>query len=252
MSLKCLTTNCDSRNYPYKVLRVIKQVIQQRQLFKRPNSISYINISDFSKAQIERRNKKIEVEYFVENPIDIGDRKKIELSEDGFYLYIGRLSEEKGIRLFCEVVNQLKLKAVVIGDGPLKEEMNARYGKNIEFKGWLPKEDIQNYFMRSRCLIFTSIWYETFGLTVLEAISAGVPCLVPDNCSAADFITDEFNGLIYKSGDKVSLVDTIRQMQNIDLANVISNNAFESFDTCRYSMETHLNKLLETYQGVLN
>lgn len=252
MTINCILCNCDSRRYYFKIWRVARQYIQNKNILGN-GYISYIYISDFSKKQIERRlalpNNKL---IFVNNPVDFINRYKVEASENEMYMYLGRLSEEKGIRLFCEIVDSLGLDAVVIGDGPLYSEMKEKYDKRIIFTGWLSKEQIKKYFDKTRALIFTSLWYETLGLTVLEAMSYGIPCLVPDNCAASDLINNENNGMLYSAGSKSSLIKVIDRMKEDDLVKLLSNNSYSGFDESKYSMNTHASNLISAYKSILS
>lgn len=49
---------------------------------------------------------------------------------------------------------------------------------NIQFVGWVAGKDKQAYFKKAKALVFTSLCYETFGLSVAEARSYGIPCIV--------------------------------------------------------------------------
>jgi glycosyltransferase involved in cell wall biosynthesis len=252
MSVKCILCNCDSRHYHFKIWRVIRQFVQNKNILNRKN-ITYVYISEFSIQQIQKRLKKIDKLVFVNNPVDFTGRIKINAECNDIYLYIGRLSEEKGIRMFCEVVTFLNLKAIIIGDGPLRNELELRYNNKILFTGWLSKDQMQKYFKKARCLIFTSLWYETLGLTVLEALSLGIPCLVPDNSATADLVKDNVNGIIYKSGDKQSLITAINKI--IDDATLVENlswKAYANFDELHYSIKTHINNLILLYNSILN
>ncbi len=63
-----------------------------------------------------------------------------------------------------------------IGDGPLRpiEATGARV------TGWLSAEDVQRELEHARCLVFPSLWYETYGLVVNEAAARGIPAIVSD------------------------------------------------------------------------
>ncbi|MFV0418665.1 MAG: glycosyltransferase family 4 protein [Dysgonomonas sp.] len=251
MSFRCLSCNCDSRHYYFKLWRVIRQFIQNKNVIGKSN-ISYIFISKFSKMQMEKRSFIPNRSVLIDNPVDFNGRYKINAFENNVFLYLGRLSEEKGIRLFCEIVDSLGLKAVVIGDGPLKLEMEKKYGKKILFTGWLSREEIKPYFEKTRMLIFASLLYETLGLTVLEAMAYGIPCLVPDISAASDLIDDGVNGFIYKSGNKESLINAINKSQDNNWVKLLSNNSYNSFQESRYSMTVHVSNLISTYNSILS
>ena len=62
-------------------------------------------------------------------------------------------------------------------------------------------------------LVVPSQWYETFGFTVLEALSYGLPVIVTENVGAKDLIRPEKNGLIAKP-EKESLTEAMKTIAN--------------------------------------
>ncbi|MBQ7562288.1 MAG: glycosyltransferase [Synergistaceae bacterium] len=105
LSLKCILCNCDKRNYYHKIWRVIRNFVQNRVIFKNFDKIGYIFISEFSRKQLLRRMPAPKNQFLVQNPIYFADRFRIEAENNKIFLYIGRLSEEKGVRNFCRAVN---------------------------------------------------------------------------------------------------------------------------------------------------
>jgi len=125
-----------------------------------------------------QEKKLVLLNYFV----DINQDCAIETDND-YLLYIGRLSEEKGIRTLIDTVaklNEVKLK--IAGDGPLKEELliyadSRDKKKAIEFVGHKDRKEIIKLLKNCRFLIFPSEWYEVSGLVILEAFACGKPVI---------------------------------------------------------------------------
>ena len=188
LSWKCVMCNCDSRNYAFKIYRVIRQFIQKK-IVKLNDKLEYvITISEFSEKILKQTlnpNTKIARIY---NPIEIEPQKeKIDFTKNKYYLYVGRVSKEKGVDLFCQAITELKLKGIVVGDGSEKEKLQNEY-PNIQFVGWKSSDEVKEYMKRARALIFPSRLYETAGLTVLEAQAYGIPCIVSQNTAAVEFV----------------------------------------------------------------
>jgi len=178
-------------------------------------------------------------------------KDKVKVSDNKVYTYLGRLSEEKGIRLFCEIAEKLSIDAIVIGDGPLKKELEEKYGTKIKFTGWLAPKEIDKYLKQTRCLIFPSLWYETLGLTVLEAQSYGIPSIVSAQSAAADLITDNENGLLFNVENLDSLERTIQKTFDDNYIDLLSKNSFQSFNASKYSIGNHVRSLLSFYLKTL-
>lgn len=74
--------------------------------------------------------KKIYPVTRLNNPLELSDTK-CELKKDAAYLFMGRLSSEKGLDLFCKAMVDLHLKGLVVGDGYLKESIRQNIHKLI-------------------------------------------------------------------------------------------------------------------------
>lgn len=188
LSWKCIKCNCDSRNYGFKLYRVIRQLVQNKIVKLNDRLENVITISKFSEKILKPTlgmNTRITRIY---NPIDLDEQaEKIDPSKNEYYLYVGRISKEKGVDLFCQAISELGLKGIAVGDGDEKGKLEKQY-PNIQFTGWKNKDEVRKYMKKSRALIFPSRWYEGAPLTPLEAMQYGIPCLVSNVSSATDYI----------------------------------------------------------------
>jgi glycosyltransferase involved in cell wall biosynthesis len=97
-------------------------------------------------------------------------------------LYVGRLSAEKGLPVLIDAVVGLQedLELLVIGDGPERASLQQRAGPGVRFIGHLEPAQVRDQMRRARALAFPSLWYETFGMSVVEAMAAGLPVIASD------------------------------------------------------------------------
>lgn len=226
LSWKCIKCNCDSRNYGFKLYRIIRQFVQNKIVKLNKKLENVITISEFSEKILKPtlgKNTKITRIY---NPIDIDENaEKVDPSKNEYYLYVGRISKEKGVDLFCQTITELELKGIVVGDGDEKEKLEKQY-PDIEFTGWKNKDEVKQYMKGARALIFPSRWYETAGLTVLEAQTLGIPAIVSKNCAGSEFIEEGKNGFLF---------DNEKDLKE----KIIKNKNF------RYACDTSLEKVLK-------
>lgn len=242
-SFKCIKCNCDSRNYLFKIYRIIRQFVQN-QIVQVNKKIEYvIGISDKNIEVLETTlNKDANVKKVL-NPIDIEKiEERVKAEKNDTYLFIGRVAKEKGIDVFCKNISMLGLKGIVVGDGPELERLKCEY-KDIEFTGWKSKLEIKVYMKKARVLIFPSLWYEGAPLTPLETMSYGIPCIVSNCSSAIEYINDK-NGEIfdpYKNNDLKEKIDKI----NYNIKEY-SENSYEYVKNLRdYS---YLSELINFYK----
>lgn len=239
LSLKCIKCNCDSRNYFFKLYRILRQK-KYNQSFKKLKNV--ISISDFSLKVLKNTLPKNINIARINNPIDFRKNKQnIDFSHNDYYLYVGRVSKEKGVDLFCEAITQLNLLGIVVGDGNQKIVLQKKY-PNIKFVGWKSEGEVKEYMKNAKCLIMPSRLYEVAPLTNLEALSVGVPSLVSITCAASDV-----NNIKNNNGDvfDVNVEDLKTTIQNFNIKTVNNNILLN------YSSNIYVKKIIEFYNELI-
>jgi glycosyltransferase involved in cell wall biosynthesis len=140
----------------------------------------FVTMNEFARrlfVQAGLAEERIAVKpHFVEDP---GERHARAASSDTV-LYVGRLSPEKGLRTLLDAWAANRpggLRLQVIGDGPMRAELEARAVPGVELVGWLDPAEVRARMLAARALVFPSQWYETFGLALVEGMAAGLPAL---------------------------------------------------------------------------
>ena len=219
-------------------------------LHKYTNKINFISISKTSEEIFKSMHPSVKT-FFLPNSINIDERdiKKNNLSNK--YLFIGRLSKEKGVLELAEVSKKLNLDITFIGDGDCKRKKIEIYPK-AKLIGWVnSQEKINEYIKKSRALIFPSSLYETFGLVVLDAMKLGVPAIVSVHSAASEFITNDNNGILFDFYKKNDLEEKITISQDDQYILKLKNNLKE-YDFSDYQEKTYLNKLEDIYDKILS
>lgn len=211
LSWDCIKCNCDSRNYMFKIYRVIRQFVQNHVVKLNKKMTDVISISDFSEKILKRTlnsNTKIHKLY---NPIDFNNKIiNKNFKENDYYLNVSRISKEKDVETFCQAITIANKRGIVVGDGEEKANLEENY-PNIEFVGWKNSTEVKYYMERARYLVFTSKLYEVSPLTTMEALMMKLPCIVWSGCAAKDQIDLGQNGFVYD--DINSLVDIIKNKE---------------------------------------
>ena len=126
---------------------------------------------------------------------------------ENFALFVGRLCEEKGVRQMVQAWRRVPhIPLVVVGDGPLRQEMERAASTNVIFTGALSAAKTVERMKAARFLVFPSIGYETFGMAVLEAAACGVATLGSRLGAIPELVQEERTGLLFDPNDGDELV----------------------------------------------
>ena len=180
-------------------------------------------------------------------PVGI-DLRKFVYSEqkENYYLFIGRLTQDKGVLEVLEAASELPdQKFKIAGTGPLKETVR-RYAnkyRNIEYLGFVSEEEKINLLKNARLLIVPSR-AETFGVVYIEAMASGTPAIGSAETREIGILKESYNGWYVKYGDSKELANKIREVDGKDLRN-LSENARKS--SIEYSIESTTDKLEAIY-----
>lgn len=228
LGAKCLASNCDARSQAQKLWRIARHLVAAQKA-RLPQGIEHvIYLSALSKNVLEPYFDCKTQWHYVTNPVQVAQRERVEAHRNRELVFIGRLSPEKGADLFAQAATAEGMPARIIGDGTMRAEVAARWPA-IEISGWMEPPQVILALRNARALVFPSRWYETFGLTVHEALACGVPVVVADCTAASDAVTPGFNGFHFRQGDAESLRQAMIKLADDRLVAQMSENAYAKY-----------------------
>ena len=132
-------------------------------------------------------------------------------------LYVGRLTQEKGVRLLMEAWDRLAdigepgLPLVVAGAGPLDGEVArwAAHRSDVRLVGLQTRRQCTELTARAAAVVTPSVWPEAFGLVAVEAMAAGVPCVASATGAFVEVVDDGVTGILHSPGDVASLAAAV-------------------------------------------
>lgn len=196
----------------------------------------------FSKSKMQTLCNFIDVEkckFSSTDGTDYTDDVELLPKKEDYYCFIGRLSHEKGAKTLIDAANQLPYKLVIIGGGPLMDELKSVAHTNIEFVGFKQWDDIKQLVGKARFSVIPSEWYENNPLSVIEAQCLGTPVLGA-NIGGIPELTD----YTFSSGNIADLKAKIEKMWNSEL----DYQQIASDAQHRYDAETYYDKLINIYK----
>ena len=249
LSLGCVAAHCDKRHYAHKLFRVARGYLQ-RLLGHFPAAVEhYISLSERSAKILAPYLPKRAHLYALPNVVGVAEAPPVAAEKNSTILYVGRLDEEKGVRVLARAAAALGLAVTFVGDGPLRAEIEAMPGATVT--GWVGPEDVQRHLDTARCLVFPSLWYETYGLTVSEAAARGVPAIVSDISAAAERIEDGLTGWRFRSGDVEDLARCLAMTIDNQRIGQAGLEAYRRYWQEAQTVTSHAQGLLKIYRSAL-
>ena len=245
--IRCYLCNCDKRNYINKLYRNVRHIIQR--IIFTITKPCFLFVSSFSRNLLEPHLNPAHKKYCLCNFVDMSIRDRVPVENNAYYLFIGRVSDEKGIDLFCEAIHNASVPAFVIGDGAKKNLYEKLY-PSIHFVGWKNKSEMAEYLERARALIITSKLHETMGLTAIEMQPFGIPCIIPRECAASEFIENDHTGLLYSG--KEELYNALHRFRDDDYVKKLSICFYTALDLNMYSLTNYAEELKKIYNNMLS
>ncbi|HMK88054.1 MAG TPA: glycosyltransferase family 4 protein [Methylocystis sp.] len=250
LSFACLAHDCDARNYSRKLLRVGRHALMR---FASGLYDSARHIITISKLQREVAAPYLPIGaryYEVANPIDAEPLgPKPDDAPTGDFLFVGRLSPEKGPRYFGLAARLVGVVPVFVGDGPARATLAAEFPE-ARFLGWQSSAETRRLLRGARALVFPSVWFEGQPLVVHEALAAGAPVIVSDLCAGREAVRDGENGFWFKSGDAASLAQAMQRLRDEGAARAMARRAYEAYWREPLTLDRHLDAILGVYEQI--
>jgi len=211
---------------------------------------AFIALSKFSAGKLSEgglTREKIHVKpNFAFEPPEIAARVS-----DQYALFVGRLSEEKGIRTLLRAWENIPYPLWIVGDGPLRSEVEAKKNKFIKVLGPLPQASVSRVMGRAEFLVVPSECYENFPLVVAEAFSLELPVVASRIGALAEIVRHEKNGLLFEAGNAENLKSlALKLAKDKALTMRLSEGARADYVE-RYTPKRNLDILLGIYHSVI-
>lgn len=173
-------------------------------------------------------------------------QKRASVPRADYYCYVGRLSDEKGLRTLIKAASAFDMELRIAGAGPIEEDLRraAAPHPHIRFLGRLDSSEVVDLLTGAQFSVIPSEWYENNPLGVIESLCAGTPVAGADIGGIPELISPA-SGLTFRPGDSAQLAATLRSMRD---------TAFDHADIAaearaRFAPERHLEQLLKIYRG---
>lgn len=261
LKFSCVLKRCIKNSLPMSIIAAMECFVRDVFYSYQKNISAFIMVSRF----IENKH----IDYFpqiaskchqIYNSIDVDYYGKFVTPvccKERCYLYLGRLSYEKGIKTLINVFKtkphlHLKIVGTGIAEDELKEYVRKLGLSNIEFLGFVSGEKLLNIVSAARFTMVPSEWYENNPLSIIESLALGTPVIGSDIGGIPELIVEGKNGFLHNPKDEQSVSEALKRAEDLNA------EEYESF--CKFSIKmarerfdnkVYYQKLMELYKYVM-
>lgn len=175
---------------------------------------------------------------------------------EDYFVYLGRLSPEKGVMTLLKAMTRIKKsKLMIIGDGPQRPELEG-FAKdhgisNVEFAGYKSKDEVKELLSHAAFTVVPSEWYENSPLVIYEAFAMGKPVIGATIGGITEFIEPNKDGLHFPPGDDRVLAECIQSL--LDQPKKVAELGRHARDKAErlFSPKEHYQWLSRVYERIL-
>ncbi|MDG3087037.1 glycosyltransferase family 4 protein [Vibrio hannami] len=175
-----------------------------------------------------------------------------ESTDKGYFLYLGRLSDVKGVHTLAKAHQLMEHNAElrIVGDGPLYNKIKQSY-PSAQLYGFQSGEALINLIKGAKAVVVPSEWSENCSMSVLEALAYGKPVIGSRIGGIPEQIRDGIDGYLFEAANPIDLAKKMDQLVIDKSASIeMGKNARERL-LQKYSLTRHKEALIELYKKLL-
>ena len=175
-----------------------------------------------------------------------------QIPKDNFVLFVGRLSEEKGILSLVKAWRNMPLPLKILGAGPLEGALRDVASDQVHFVETKSRQEVLSSIRQATALILPTVCYEGgFPMVLAEALCLETPVIASQIGGIPDYLEHGKNGFLLPPGDFSGLAERLDLLlKNPALRSEIAaagRNVYEEHFHPRH----HLQNIMEIYQTVI-
>ncbi len=251
-----ILNNCCKHSLAVSAISAVEAYVHDRKNIWKGNVHTFLFESNFMLKKTEEfwGSGKARLK-FLGKPFN-ASRWSASYLDEGYLLYLGRLSDEKGVDILLHAMKQVpEARLVIAGDGGFRPSLEslaaAEQIKNVEFVGSKSGAELEKLFSGCRFVVVPSIWHENFPYVMMEAFARGKAVVGSDKGGIPEYIDEGVTGHVYPSNDPEKLASCIRNLWlNPTQAMQMGRNAKEYADKL-FTDSAFYNRLLAIYKDAM-
>jgi glycosyltransferase involved in cell wall biosynthesis len=250
----CLFRKCTKDSYVKSLLNVLEMYLHHKILHIYDKIAIFISPSLFLKDKVTYMGLKGEL-IQLPNFIDSNDYDPSYSWDGNNIVYLGRLSQEKGVFTLIEAVEGLDVQLNIIGDGPqrgeLEDKVKEKGMKNVHFLGFKNGEGLYDLIRKSMFVIVPSEVNENYSRAIVEAFTLGKPVIASRIGGNPELAKDNETGMLFTLGDKDDLREKILELLSEPDSIVSMGRNARKFIERELNPDRHYEKLMKIYNKAI-
>ncbi|MEO8147092.1 MAG: glycosyltransferase family 4 protein [Bacteroidia bacterium] len=250
-----VVNNCCKHSFAFSVASSIEAYVHEYKNILRKNIHTFSYESEFMRnITDEFWEGKKHNSYLLGKPFHAPAYQPHYDHED-YLLYIGRLSDEKGVDILLramKLVPHAKLK--IVGTGPYKELLENLAKElelqNVEFMGSKWGDEAKDFIRKCRFVVIPSLWYENFPYVITETYALGKALIGSDRGGIPENIVPGETGYVYPADDFTKLAEYIQTMWNNEERTIEMGKIAKQKVDAEFNDTVFYQKLLKLYDGL--
>lgn len=258
--MRCLLHRCHPKiNIFYRVILWIKLYMLRRTQKETANL--FISPSK-SLAEWIERSLDINNVLVLPNFWNLKDDSTGRFVADGTkdILYVGRLGREKGIDYLIKSLPSVtglhpEARLIIVGDGPMDKDLKALVSRlsiddKVIFRRYINHDDLAKLYSQSFIFVAPSLCMESFGITIIEAMSQGIPVITTSIGAQAELVNEGVNGYLVNPGDVGDLTNKICAFFDMNPSTYKAMCAEAKRFSERFTADAHIDSLDKIYKEI--
>lgn len=252
----CIKRNCIKSSKLKSLLGAFESRYYRKNKIYTEKIDKIVTPSEFYKFKLIEDGINIDKIVAIHNFIDINDYK-LNVEDNEYALYFGRLSKEKGIINLIKAFSKTrKGKLYIAGEGPEKTYIENfikenRLEERIKLLGFLNKEQVKEYLRKSSFVVIPSIWYENCPYSILETLAIGKPIIGSNIAGIPELVKDNINGLLYKYDNENELEEKITFLFKNKNLRIKFGEEAKKIAEKKYSKENYYRNIIKIYKELI-
>jgi glycosyltransferase involved in cell wall biosynthesis len=254
---RCITHRC-FQNSLFKSILVAMEMWLHHKVLKiyEKNVACYIAPSDFMRNKMIANGVLADKLQTIHHFLDTNDLQP-QYDVGNYFLYVGRLSEEKGIEQLLQATQMVRgARLKIVGAGSMsnfvkKEIARLQINDRVEIIGPKYHEELQHIVRDSLAVVVPSIWYEVFGLVALEASALGKAVLAADIGGLPEVVQDKVSGLLFNPFLASDLAAKMQWASTHQIELSAMGRSGRSLVEQNFTPQEHFSKIMGVYKEVM-